>query len=63
MRILCVLFLMSGCVNAGAEYCDISKFLYFDSEASLHTLSELDPMLVRDIVSHNSVREAVCSAS
>lgn len=63
MRVICILFLLSGCVATGSEYCDVSNFLYFDSEESLNSLTETDPYLVRDIVSHNSVREAVCGAS
>lgn len=62
MRIICIMFLMSGCVSAGSEYCDISNFLFFDSEESLNILVETDPRLVRDIVKHNSVRESVCAS-
>ena len=60
MRAICILFLLSGCVVTGSEYCDISQYLYFDSEESLHILNNTDPRLVRDIVTHNSVRESVC---
>ena len=62
MRVVFIMLVLSSCVSTGSEYCDISNFLLFDSEESLNILSDTDPQLVRDIVSHNTVRETICAS-
>jgi uncharacterized protein YceK len=50
--------LLSGCVKA--EYCDIAKPMYFDSEATVDYLLREDQALLRSILTHNEVTETVC---
>lgn len=50
--------LLAGCVTPTADFCDISRPMYFDSQDVVDWLADNDTALLRDIVSHNELMES-----
>ena len=50
---------VAGCGMA-SEYCLLTEPILFDSREAVASVMEADPELVRQVVSHNEVRERIC---
>ena len=54
--------LVAGCGTtiSGDTYCDLSQVITFGEQSVIDELSASDPLLLRQIVTHNETRERVC---
>ena len=57
--------LLAGCGTAisGDTYCDLSSDILFSEQSVIEDLAVSDPQLLRQIVTHNETRQAVCVSS
>lgn len=60
MMTLCGLLLVSGCAKIDAEYCVVSRPIWFASPEVLEYLLKHDPLLVRSVVDSNLKRQKLC---
>lgn len=47
----------------GDTYCDLSSVIMFDEQSVVDGLADSDPALLRQIVTHNETRQAVCGSA
>ena len=50
---------IGGC-GIASEYCLLTEPILFDSREAVAATMEADPQLVRQVTSHNEVRERIC---
>ena len=57
--------LLAGCGTtiSGDTYCDLSSSIMFGEQSVIDDLAVSDPQLLRQIVTHNETRQAVCVSS
>jgi hypothetical protein len=60
MTLLPVLVAGCGTTISGDTYCDLSSDILFGEQSVIEGLSASDPLLLRQIVTHNETRERVC---
>lgn len=67
MRLMAMLIslgaLAGGCapgVMTSKGFCDVSKTMRFARGRTVEVLSSTDPVLLRDIIAHNEIRERLC---
>lgn len=63
MMLILLTALASGCaktIKTSEGYCDLTSTFLFDGSRSIETISKVDPLLFREILIHNEVREDVC---
>ena len=55
--------LLAGCGTTikGDTYCDLSSSIMFGEQSVINDLAVSDPQLLRQIVTHNETRQAVCA--
>ena len=56
------LALVAGCGTtiSGDTYCDLSSNIMFGEQSVIDDLAASDPQLLRQIVTHNETRQAIC---
>jgi hypothetical protein len=63
MTLLPVLLAGCGTTISGDTYCDLSRSIMFGEQSVIDDLAASDPQLLRQIVTHNETRQAVCVSS
>jgi hypothetical protein len=59
------LALVAGCGTtiSGDTYCDLSSNILFGEQSVIDDLAVSDPQLLRQIVTNNQIRQAVCGST
>lgn len=63
MTLLPALVPSCGTTVTGDTYCDLSSVIMFDEQSVVDGLADSDPALLRQIVTHNETRQAVCGSA